>query len=72
METESGKMNTELTEREKEVLKLLVEGLNNSEIADKLFISTHTAKSHLEKIYEKLNLHNRVLTAIYAVKNNLV
>ena len=54
-----------LTEREKEVARLVMEGLSNKEIAAKLFISVHTVKANLEHIYEKLNLPNRVLLALY-------
>ncbi len=54
-----------LTEREKEVARLVMEGLSNKEIAAKLFISVHTVKANLEHIYEKLNISNRVLLALY-------
>ena len=59
-----------LTNREKSILKLLVEGKSNKEIASELFISVHTVKANLEKIYEKLGINNRVLVAISCVKNN--
>jgi len=61
-----------LTEREKNILYLLVEGFTNKEIAEKLFISVHTVKAHLEAIYEKLGVNNRVQTVIKAVKLGLV
>ncbi len=48
-----------LTEREREVLELLAQGLANKEIADKLVISTNTIKRHLKAIFEKLNVHTR-------------
>ena len=54
-----------LTEREKEVARLVMEGLSNKEIAAKLFVSVHTVKANLEHIYEKLNFSNRVLLAMY-------
>ena len=57
-----------LTERESEVISLLCKGLKNNEIADKLNISTHTVKAHLEAIYEKLGVFNRVQASIKAVK----
>ena len=55
---------TNFTERELDVLKLLVEGYSNREIADRLYVSVHTVKATLEKIYEKIGLHNRVLVAV--------
>ena len=65
-------MNMDLTQRETEILRLLAEGYNNGEISDKLFISNHTTKTHLEKIYYKLGVHNRVQAAILAFKNGLI
>jgi DNA-binding NarL/FixJ family response regulator len=56
-----------LTNREFEIVNLLIEGKTNSEIGKELFISTHTVKAILEKIYDKLNIHNRVQLAIYYV-----
>ena len=61
-----------LTEREKLVMNYLVKGLNNEEISDTIHISVHTTKAHLEAIYEKLNVHNRVQAAIKAVKLGIV
>ena len=52
------KLNT-LTEREREVLDLLAQGLTNKEIADKLVITTNTVKRHLKAIFEKLEVHTR-------------
>jgi DNA-binding NarL/FixJ family response regulator len=48
-----------LTEREREVLDLLAQGLTNKEIAEKLFITINTVKRHLKAIFEKLNVHTR-------------
>ena len=48
-----------LTEREREVLQLLAQGLTNKEIAEKLVITTNTVKRHLKAIFEKLNVHTR-------------
>jgi LuxR family maltose regulon positive regulatory protein len=48
-----------LSERELEVLQLIAEGLNNPEIAARLFLSVHTVKTHIRNIYGKLNVHNR-------------
>jgi DNA-binding CsgD family transcriptional regulator len=48
-----------LTPRETEILNQVLQGLNNLEIAKKLFISTHTVKNHITKIYEKLGVIDR-------------
>lgn len=61
-----------LTEREKEVLNCLVEGLSNKEIADRLFISDKTVKIHVSKIFKKLNVKSRSQVVIYAVQHQLV
>ena len=49
-----------LTRREKEILSLLAEGLSNKEIAEKLFISPGTVKTHVKHIYKKLNVKRRM------------
>ena len=60
-------MKQDLTEREKSVLFLLAKGLKNEEISEELHISVHTTKAHLEMIYEKLGVKNRVQAAIKAI-----
>ncbi len=64
--------DTTLTEREKDVLLCLVEGLSNKEIAEKLFISDKTVKIHVSKIFKKLDVKSRSQVVIYAVQNQLV
>ncbi|WP_174733125.1 response regulator [Mesobacillus harenae] len=61
-----------LTEREKEVLVCLVDGLSNKEIAERLFISDKTVKIHVSKIFRKLSVKSRSQVVIYAVQNQLV
>jgi DNA-binding NarL/FixJ family response regulator len=61
-----------LTERELEILKLMVEGLSNSEIADRVCLSENTIKKHIRSILEKCNSSNRVEAAVYAVREGLV
>ena len=56
------------TEREREVLFLLLKGLNNKEISKQLFISIHTTKAHVASIYKKLGVCNRVQAAIKSLK----
>jgi DNA-binding NarL/FixJ family response regulator len=64
--------DTSLTEREREVLICLVEGLSNKEIADRLFISDKTVKIHVSKIFKKLNVKSRSQVVIHAVQRQLV
>jgi DNA-binding NarL/FixJ family response regulator len=61
-----------LTERELEVLKLVAHGLNNREIAKRLFISENTVKNHVRNILEKLQLHSRMEAVMYAVREKLL
>ncbi|HHT69071.1 MAG TPA: response regulator transcription factor [Firmicutes bacterium] len=55
-----------LTPREREVLKLIAQGLSNGEIASALFISQHTVKNHVSNIYRKLGEHDRTKVALLA------
>jgi len=64
--------NESLTKREMEIVSLVVEGLANKEIADKLFISVRTVDSHKNNIMQKLNLKSSVELVKYAIKNKLV
>lgn len=62
----------DLSPREDEVLKLVAQGATNKKIADSLFISENTVKTHLRNIMDKLHLVNRSQAAAYAVKRGLV
>jgi two-component system, NarL family, response regulator LiaR len=62
----------ELTDREREVLKLMVEGLNNQEIADRLVVSLSTVKYHISNILSKLQVDNRVAAVTVAIQKKLV
>ena len=66
------KIGSDLTNREREVLALMVKGLNNNEIADKLIVSRSTAKFHVSSILSKLEATSRTEAAAIALKNNLV
>jgi len=55
-----------MTARERQVIESIADGLTNKEIADRLLIATHTVKSHVHNILEKLALHTRLEVAIYA------
>jgi DNA-binding NarL/FixJ family response regulator len=61
-----------LTDREKQVLKLLAEGKSNKEVATELGISVKTAMSHREHIMEKLDLHNRTDLVKFAVRQGVI
>ena len=62
----------QLTERELEVLKHLVKGKSNTEIAKELIVSVHTAKAHVCSILQKMCVNDRVQAAVKAVKEGLV
>lgn len=61
-----------LTPREREVLVLVVKGLNNPEIAKELCISKSTAKSHVSSIIRKFKVTNRVAAVSYAIKHGFL
>ncbi len=61
-----------LTDREREVLTLIAEGLTNQEIAGRLFISIKTVQTHRAHIMEKLNLHDRTELVRYAIRKGLI
>ncbi len=62
----------QLSKREIEVLKNLVKGMDNKEIAAALSISPSTVKTHLQNIIEKLHLKNRTEAAVYAIGEGIV
>lgn len=64
--------NRELTEREKEVLRLVAMGLSNKEIAHKLVISPNTVKVHLKNIFAKIDVVSRTEATVYAIREGLV
>ncbi|MGD8997911.1 MAG: response regulator transcription factor [Anaerolineae bacterium] len=63
---------TELTTREMEVLRLIANGLSNSEIAEELVISGNTVKGHVSNILSKLHLADRTQVAVYAWREGIV
>ena len=63
---------TELTDREREVLVEIAHGLSNQEIADKLFISLPTVKTHVAHILGKIGARDRVQAVVFAYENGLV
>lgn len=66
------KTESALTERERDVLICLVEGLTNKEIGERLFVSEKTVKIHVSNIFKKLNVKSRSQVVIHAVQHRLV
>ena len=62
----------DLTKREYEVLILMTKGKSNQEIADELFITLKTAKTHVSNVLGKLDVHDRTGAVIYAFRNELI
>ncbi len=67
-----GKEDTELNERETEVLKLICQEKQNTEIADKLFLSVRTVEGYRTKLFEKTGSKNIVGLVIYAIKKGII
>ncbi|MDP4588684.1 MAG: LuxR C-terminal-related transcriptional regulator, partial [Flavobacteriales bacterium] len=61
-----------LSARELEVITLIAEGHTNTQIADKLFLSSHTITTHRKNIMQKLGVNNTAAIVMYAVKSGLV
>jgi DNA-binding NarL/FixJ family response regulator len=59
----------ELTEREREILQLLAEGMRNDGIAHKLFISPQTVQTHVRNLLAKLGVHSKLEAVAFAVKH---
>jgi len=69
---EEGILPEPLTKREKEILHLMSQGLNNTEISAKLFISEGTAKNYISNIYGKLGINDRTQAVLFAMKHRLI
>ncbi len=69
--TEDERKIDSLSKREYEVLTLIAEGLNNKEIASRLYISEKTVKNHVSNIFRKINVADRIQAAIFSFKNNI-
>jgi len=71
-EKEKETLTADLTTREKEILGLIAEGLNNKDMAEKLNISLFTVKNHVSNIIQKLSVEDRTQAAILALKKGLI
>jgi len=69
--TTAGEAFEPLSERELQILRLVVDGLSNDEIGARLFLSEQTVKKQLSSVMQKLHLNNRVQAAVYAVRKGL-
>ena len=72
IENPQDKEDIQLTSRETDVLEQLSKGLNYNKIADNLILSTGTVRKHIENIYRKLQVHNKLEAVQKAKKNNLI
>jgi DNA-binding CsgD family transcriptional regulator len=61
-----------LTDREKDILREMIDGHTKKIIADKLFLSYHTIDTHIKNIYQKLHVHSRSGAVAKALKENLL
>lgn len=66
------KLHDELTSREQEVLLLIAKGYSNQDIADELFITLKTVKTHVSNVLSKLEVEDRTQAAIYAFKHGMI
>lgn len=71
-ESEVTEHQQSLSEREKEIIRCVVKGLTNKQIADELFISVHTVITHRRNIAQKLQIHSSAGLTIYAIVNKIV
>lgn len=61
-----------LTKREEEALSLILKGYSNTEMAKSMSVSVHTVKAHIESIYRKFGVHNKVQAVLFAIINKIV
>ena len=71
-DSEVANKDFKLTQRELQILQRIGKGENYQEIADILFISPKTVRNHIENIYKKLQVHNKVDAVTVAIKNKLI
>lgn len=66
------KINSPLSEREREILTLIVVGLDNTDISERLFISLQTVRNHIRHIYDKLHVHTKTQAVVKAIQEKIV
>lgn len=71
-EKKDNSLDNLLTNREIEILKLVVEGKNNTEIAKELIVSVNTVKAHLTNIFQKMKVKDRVQAVVKAIQENII
>lgn len=71
-EPPDGDTFVDLTDREREVLRLLAQGYDNGEIAEALIVSLSTVKNHIAHVFDKLGVQNRVQAAVVATRHGIV
>ena len=72
MELKRRRIEAVLTQREKEILNGISDGLTNKRLADRLYISTHTVRTHIKNIYEKLHVHSKVEAVMKAKREGML
>lgn len=70
--SEGTRLRPVLSERELQILELLVEGISNKDIADTIYVSVDTVKAHLKNIYKKLGVHCRAQAAKTAIQEEII
>lgn len=66
------RLQCQLSSREQDVLRLLVDGCSNAEIANELYLSTNTVKSHVRSLLNKFGVEHRLQVAVLALRHGLV
>lgn len=64
--------NYDLTEREKQILEMMIKGLTKKKIADQLYLSFHTIDTHLRSIYNKLHVHSKSSAIVKSIREHIV
>lgn len=65
-------ISVSLTDREKDILRLICDGCDNREISARLFLAEGTVRNNISRMLEKLNLKDRTQLAVFAIKNNII
>lgn len=68
----SAPVKSHLSEREKDICRLMMQGMTNVEIGDALYLSPHTIKTHLRRIFTKVGAHNRTQAAMLIAEKGML